>query len=359
MGRLGKMDDGRMKVSLVVVCHHSSGVLPGCVESFRRQAAAAGVEPEVIVVEHSEDDSEASAVEACRPDRLIRRPNAGYAAGLNTGTSRATGELLFLANPDIEFLDGSVGALVDGVVGARKIAGPQLLWDRAGEVVLPIPDDPSPTAELARTLRRRWPRGGSLERLVAASWRVWTAEEPCEAPSLRGPLMALSRDTARWLGPLDEGYFLYYEETEWLWRARRRGAGLVLAPGSRVVHRWGHATRRRGDNEAIAERSRLRFFQRNYPAPLRWLLERLAAPQPPSNDRFEPVSGPDAVPEIGADVWLLSIVSQMEPSVGCLGVATLPPAARELSSSGRWYAVAARRERDRWRLQGSWMWGVG
>lgn len=359
MGRIGKMDHRGMKISLVVVCHHSSRVLPGCVESFRRQAAAAGVEPEVIVVEHSEDDGEALAVEACRPDRLMRRPNGGYAAGLNAGICQATGELLFLANPDIEFLDGSVGALVDAVVGGRKIAGPQLLWDLAGEVILPIPDDPSPTAELARTLRRRWPRRGAFERRVAASWRVWTAEQPCEVPSLRGPLMALSRDTARWLGPLDEDYFLYYEETEWLWRARRRGASLVLAPGSRVVHRWGHATKRRDDNEAIAERSRLRFFARNYPAPLRALLNRLAAPLPSSDDRFQGVAGPDAIPEIAADVWLLSIVCQMEPSVGCLGVSTLPPAARELSSSGRWYAVAARRERDRWRPLGSWMWERG
>ncbi len=176
VGRLGKMDHRGMKISLVVVCHHSSRVLPGCVESFRRQAAAAGVEPEVIVVEHSEDDGEALAVETCRPDRLMRRPNGGYAAGLNAGIGQATGELLFLANPDIEFLDGSVGALVDAVVGGRKIAGPQLLWDLAGEVILPIPDDPSPTAELARTLRRRWPRRGAFERRVAASWRVWTAE---------------------------------------------------------------------------------------------------------------------------------------------------------------------------------------
>ncbi len=359
MGRLGRMDNRRMKVSLIVVCHHSSGVLAGCVESFRRQAEAAGVVSEVVAVEHSEDDGEAAAVEVCRPDRLMRRPNRGYAAGLNAGLSEATGDLVFLANPDIEFLDGSVAGLVDAVAGGAHVAGPQLLWDRSGEVVLPIPDDPSPMAELARTLRARWPRRGALEARVAASWRVWTAEEPCEARSLRGPLMALDRDTARWLGPLDEGYFLYYEETEWLWRARRRGARLVLAPRSRVVHRWGHATRRCGDTEAIAERSRVRFFERNYPAPLRALLNRLAVSGSPSDGLFERVAGPDAIPETAADVWLLSIVSQMEPSVGCLGVSSLPPAARELSSSGRWYAVAARLENGRWRLRGSWMWERG
>jgi len=349
-----------MKVSLVVVCHHSSGVLSGCIESFRRQAEAAGVESEVIAVEHSEDHREAEAVAACRPDRLLRRPNRGYAAGLNAGVSEASGELLFLANPDIEFLGGSVAALVDVVVGdAKVVAGPQLLWDRGGEVVLPIPDDPSPWAELGRTLRARWPLRRFLKGRVAASWRVWTADQPCLVPSLRGPLMALERDTARWLGPLDEGYFLYYEETDWLWKARRHGARLVLAPRSRVVHRWGHATGQRRDNDAIAERSRVRFFERNYPMALRALLARLAASSPSSEDRFERVAGPDVIGETVADVWLLSIVSQMEPSVGCLGVSTLPPAARELSATGRWYAVAAKHDRGRWRLRGSWMWERG
>lgn len=346
-----------MKISLIVVCHHSSSVLSGCVESFRRQAAAAAVESEVIAVEHSDDDREAQAVAACRPDRLLRRPNRGYAAGLNAGAADSSGDLLFLANPDIDFLDGSVAALVDAVVGGVKVvAGPQLLWDRGGEVVLPIPDDPSPWAELGRTLRARWPRRSFLEGRVAASWRVWTADQPCHVPSLRGPLMALRRDTARWLGPMDEGYFLYYEETDWLWRARRRGATLILAPGSRVVHRWGHATGQRRDNDEIAERSRVRFFERNYGAAMRALLNRLAAPCPPSAAGFERVAGPGSIPETAADVWLLSIVGWMEPSVGCLGVSTLPPAARELSSTGRWYAVAAKLDHDRWRLEGSWMW---
>jgi len=346
-----------MKISLIVVCHHSARVLAGCLESFRRQAEAAGVASEVIAVEHSDDDGEAEAVAACRPERMVRRPNRGYAAGLNAGLEEASGDLVFLANPDIEFLDGSVGALADAAVGgANVVAGPQLLWDRRGEVVLPIPEDPGPWAEIGRTLRARWPRRGVLEDRVAASWRLWTADHPCEVPSLRGPLMALRSDMARWLGPLDEGYFLYYEETEWLWRARRRGARLVLAPGSRVVHRWGHATRRRGDNEAIEARSRARFFERNYPRPMRVLLTRLAAFGAPSADRFERVAGPESIPATPADVWLLSIVSQMEPSVGCLGVSSLPPAARELSSTGRWYAVAAKLDRDRWRLEGRWMW---
>ena len=74
-----------MKVSLVVVCHHSSEVLPPCLESFRREAAEAGVEAEVVGIEHSEDADEFTRAEQAGFDRLIERPNRGYAAGLNAG----------------------------------------------------------------------------------------------------------------------------------------------------------------------------------------------------------------------------------------------------------------------------------
>lgn len=355
MGRLRRLEDGPVKLSLVVVCHHSSAVLPGCVASFRREAAAAGLDAEVVLVEQSEDEAEAAAVAGGDHDRLLVRPNRGYAAGLNAGMEAAAGEVLLLANPDIRFLDGSVGPLV-AATGGAEVAGPQLLWDEAGEVLLPIPDDPAPAAELARTARRRWPSRRDLGRLLDASWRLWTASEPCPVPSLRGPLLALRADAAARLGPLDEGYFLFYEETDWLWRARRRGARLVVAPRSRVVHRWGHATRRRADLAEVEGRSRERFFERNYPRWARALLRRLA----PAADASEPgvavVEGPEAAAAPGADVWLLSIVSSMEPAVGCLGGSSLPGAALELAGRGRWYAVAAAGGPGRWRRLGSWTW---
>ena len=127
---------------------------------------------------------------------------------------------------------------------------------------------------------------------------MWAADRPCPVPSLRGPLLALSQDTARRLGPLDEGYFLYYEETEWLWRARKTGVQLALVPGSRVVHRWGHATGQHSDSVAVEERSRVRFFKRNYPRPFRALLRCLAPRVEPTGHDFVEVEGLSEIPEI-------------------------------------------------------------
>ncbi len=346
-----------MRVSLVVVCHFSAAVLPRCLASFRRQASAVGVDVEVVAVEQSEDAEQRAAVEACGSDVLLVRPNRGYAAGLNAGMERASGDVVILANPDLTFLDGSLAAIAEAFVTGAEVVGPQLVWDDAGQVILPIPDDPSPVAELGRTLRRRRRSAPAFGRVLDASWRVWTATEPVEVPSLRGPVMAVARRAADRLGPLDEGYFLYYEETDWLWRARRAGTRIMLQPAARVAHRWGHATARRADRTEIEARSRARFFARWYPWWMRRALAALAPAGAPSEVGFAPIDGPDALPEVPASLWLLSVASTMEPSAGCLGGSSLPPAARELTAHGRWYAVAARRAGRRWRILGAWMWG--
>ena len=131
---------------------------------------------------------------------------------------------------------------------------------------------------------------------------------------------------------------------------------LVLVPGSRVVHRWGHATRRRSDCAVVEEQSRIRFFKRNYSRLFRALLRHLAPKVEPPGLEFDEVDGPSQIPVIEADIWLASLVNHMQPSIGSLRVSKLPSAIREITGVDRWYAVAARRVNSRWRLQGRWTW---
>ncbi len=346
-----------MKVSLVVVCHHSSGVLEGCVRSFRCEAEAAGATPEVVVVEQSEDQGEEQAA-AALADRMVVRPNGGYAAGLNAGVAAAEGDVLLLANPDLEFLEGSVEALLEGVGRGWDVVGAQLVWDRDGSLLLPPPEDPSPAAELVRTWRHRgqmaWRLG--LGRYLERSWRLWSGVGAVPWPALRGGLLAVPRPALPRLGPLDEGYFLYYEETEWLLRARRRGLSLAVAAGARVVHRWGHATARRDDAAAIEERSRQRFFARNYPPLWRRLLARWDAGPGRAAVPAAPLDGQDQIPATPADLWLLSRWPDLQPAAGAIGGSRLPSAVSELATHGRWYALAAARRGSRWRTLGAWTW---
>jgi len=156
-------------------------------------------------------------------DRLLERPNLGYAAGLNAGAAEARGEVLLLANPDIRFFEGSLERLLAGLEAGFDVVGPQFVWDAEGSVFLPPAEDPAPISEIGRSLRRRWSWCWSkgLPREIEASWRVWAADSTLPVNSLRGALLVLRAEALDRYGPLDEGYFLYYEETECASASRR------------------------------------------------------------------------------------------------------------------------------------------
>jgi GT2 family glycosyltransferase len=227
-------------ISLVLVAHRSSRWLPGAVDSFRAEAAALGIPAEVVVVEQSEDPEEAARAEAARPERFLVRQNRGYAAGLNAGMAAATGEILLLGNPDVRFHPGSLGPLLAALEDDWDVVGPQFVL--AGWLFPPA-DAQTPGEELRRYLASRSVRfWESHLRREARRWAaVWESPAPVEAKTLSGALIAVRAETAARIGSWDEGYFLYFEETAWLRRARALGMSLAVVPEARVEHAWGHA----------------------------------------------------------------------------------------------------------------------
>ncbi len=302
------------RVSLLLVTYRSAPQAAGAISSLRREAAAAGVSAEVVIVDHSESRAEEQRLSALAPDHLLPRPNRGYAAGLNAGIEAASGEVLLLANPDIELLPGSLAALLAALAAGWRVVGPQF---QLGPFLFPPADLQTPGEELRRWLAARsasaWSR--HLRREVRRWRRAWRAPAPSAVPTLSGALVAAPRETCERLGPWDEGYFLYFEETDWLRRAQRLGLGVGLVPAARVRHRWGHAARPDEQGQTF-DLSRQRYFGRHFGLAGR-LVTRLpsrAAPDP------APVFATGALPTAPGLLWLLSPSPLGYPAAGLQGV---------------------------------------
>ncbi|MBZ0114162.1 MAG: glycosyltransferase, partial [Thermoanaerobaculia bacterium] len=227
-------------LSLVVVTHHSAEVLPSFFDSLRSEVASLGLLLEVIAVEQSESAREAEQVALLGPDQLLASPNMGYAAGVNRGLAIAKGETVLIANPDIVFQPGSMGALLQALDEGWDIVGPQL--ELAG-VLFPPAEEQSFRAEWARQRARTSGRRnrGYLKRHFGQASAIWEASMTQPVATLSGCLLACRRRVAEALGPWDADYFLYFEETDWLERARRRRFRIGQVPTARVVHAWGHS----------------------------------------------------------------------------------------------------------------------
>ncbi len=303
-------------LSLILVTFRSSAEAAVAVPSFRREAEAAGVDLEVIAVDHSENDDEAERLRTVAPDRLLLRPNRGYAAGINAGVAHASGDVVVVANPDLRPKAGSLAALLAGMDGPRRIVGPQFCY---GGFLFPPADVQTPAEELRRWRALRSERAwrSHVEREVRRCQAVWSAAEPVEVPTLSGAMLAFSRDAVSEVGPWDEGYFLYFEETDWLRRARRAGYGTAVVPGSLVEHAWGHAVAGAAA-AARFETSRRRYFARHFG------LRGRAVTALPTRPYAVPPGRPPERIGCARVVWLASPSPRGFPAAGRIGDGNRP-----------------------------------
>jgi GT2 family glycosyltransferase len=341
-------------VSLVLVAYHSSGVARAAVESFRRESLWHGVTSEVVIVDQSEDAAEVERLGSLAPEKLLVLPNRGYAAGVNSGVAASTGVTLVTGNPDVAFGDGSLAALLAAIDTGWHIVGPQFVL---ADLLFPPADLQTPGEEFRRWLASRmrafWRR--HFRRELRRWRRVWEAEAPVAVRALSGALLAFRRETFNKVGMWDEGFFLYFEETDWLRRAMSDGLRIALVPKARVEHRWGHAA----DPAAMlghALASRGRFFAAHFGLRGR-LVTALTVSRTPLQPR--PLARDQAHLPGGEVLWLVSPTLVGFPAAGYTGTATAFLAAVEtfcdaLARPARYLVFAV--EPLTGELVGCWSW---
>lgn len=215
----------------------------------------------IVVDNGSTDDSVARLRERFPELHLLEMgANLGFAGGSNAGIHSALAlgaDYIWLLNNDTVVDPGALDALVEVMVEHPSvgIAGSRILY-------LDRPD----------TL---WFAGGFFSR----PWGLAThrgADETDEgqygsladADFVTGCSLFARASAARVIGPLDERYFLYWEDVDWSVRARLAGLRVVYVPGSRVLHKLG-ASMPVADGRIkwrYEGRNRLLFYRRHCPA---------------------------------------------------------------------------------------------
>lgn len=208
-----------------------------------------------------------------RPVLIGEAPeNLGYAGGINAWLLpmlRVPGwNGCWILNPDTLVAPDALSELAAwaaqrklGMVGTRLLA--------------------SPTETLVTTMGLRWRRwlgrGLSIGRGTLASIEPNAEKLEAEIEAVTGASFYVSRDCAEALAPLDERYFLFFEDFDWGVRARHAGQKLGYAHKSLVVHSGGSSIgspsrRKVGSPLAIYMdfRNSILFVRTHYPEWLAW-----------------------------------------------------------------------------------------
>jgi hypothetical protein len=216
-----------------------------------------------VVVDHGSSDGTVEHVRERFPDvRLVEQDNLGLAAGWNRGIDETSGRYVLILNADAWLLGDALARLVsvaDGNPSAavvaprllnvdgslqRSVRGYPTLWRLATEYLF---------------LRKLAPRSELLNGFYAGGF---AHDVEREAEFVMGACLLVRREAIDQVGPLDESFFLFSEETDWCYRFVQAGWSVLFTPSAECVHVGGASHGGRLFRENV--RGHLRFLEKHH-----------------------------------------------------------------------------------------------
>jgi GT2 family glycosyltransferase len=222
----------------------------------------------LVVDNHSEDGSpEAIARRFPQVEQILNQENLGFARGFNAGLRQALkagADHVFILNNDTTLAPDCLERLQAQLRFDTGILAPMIYY--------------------AQDPQRIWALGGSTHAMLLEKHDPW-AEKPdpgdlppvLECDFVTGCGMFFPRRTLERVGLFDEGFWMYYEDSDLCARVRKAGLHILAVP---QAHMWHKVASSSGGSNSPAERywmarSSVRFFRKHargaqIPAVLVW-----------------------------------------------------------------------------------------
>jgi GT2 family glycosyltransferase len=253
-------DPSGCRLSVSIVNYNTREQLRSCLVALA--SATADLDVEIRVVDNASSDGSAEMVFAEFPDVDLRAlpTNVGFAAGNNEGVRGARGKYLLILNPDVQVSRDALFALIAHLDSEPEVAavGPLLMgtdgiphlemyrrFPSAAQIVLFW------TVLFNLSMRSSWLRRRFFEHDLRGS-------SPVAVDQIPGAAMLVRSEVMRSVGEMDPDYFIWFEDVDWCFRARRAGHELVILPAVQVRHEGGASF------GAWNKRTRLHQFYRTF-----------------------------------------------------------------------------------------------
>jgi GT2 family glycosyltransferase len=255
-------------IAVVIVNWNGRSLLSSCLTSVFEQTPLPGL---VFVVDNDSGDGSVPYLRTAWPSVSVLEAgsNLGFSGGNNVGIRAALAagaESVLLLNNDAQLLPGALQHLHT----ALQRGGPHT-WAAAPKIL--YRSDPGVIWSAGG--RFDWWRGVSLDRGTGepdrgqydASGQVAFANACC---------LLVRSHAFRELGLLDDGYFMYFEDSDFAARLGRAGGQIVYQPAARAlhdVHGSSGGVPARPSLLALyySTRNRWQFISKNAPGPVRRL----------------------------------------------------------------------------------------
>ena len=227
-------------LSVIILSYNTKELTLGCLEHVFESK---NVDLEVIVVDNASTDGSVEAIEKKYEDIKILRneKNNGFAAGNNQAIKVARGDKFLLLNSDC-FVKSDTLAMIYNL--NLDVVGCKLL-NKDGSV--------QPSWGFYPTLRRvtqlmLFVDNFPVIRKFIDSINVRDVsryERGQEVDWVTGAFVMLKREVFEKVGGIDEKYFMYGEEMEWMYRIKKAGFKVWYSPIASATHLLGASSKNR------------------------------------------------------------------------------------------------------------------
>ena len=257
-----------MTLSIIIVSYNARLYLEACLKAIF--TAHYPWEVEVIVVDNGSRDGSVELVGEQFPQAMLIETgiNAGFARANNIGFAAASGEFLLMLNSDTETKGDALVRLVEFLKAHPDVG------IATGRLVYPDLTDqgvarafPTPINALfgRRSLLTKLCPNNRFARRYLLS-RQHSSDSAFEADWVSGACLLFRRRILEGLGGLDEGFWMYWEDADFCYRAKQQAWRVFCVPAAVVVHHEGKSSGGRRDWRLIIEfnRSAYRYYRKHH-----------------------------------------------------------------------------------------------
>lgn len=214
-------------VSIIILSYNTKELLRECLKSLYKNIK--GVDFEVLVVDNASTDGSAEMVRNNFKDVVLveNKKNLGFSKGNNSGAKEAKGEYLVFLNSDTEVQDKGLTGMVEflknhktvGILGGRLRNMNGSLQKSAG------------TFYTLFNLFLMLLGGERIGMLRKSPFHV------SQVDWVSGAFMMIRQEIFRKLKGFDEHFFMYVEDMEICFRAKKLGFHTYFYPNVNVLHK--------------------------------------------------------------------------------------------------------------------------
>lgn len=225
-----------LDVSIIIVSYRTAGLVKQCLRSLRR----AQLKPtyEVLVVDNDGTDGLGEMIRDGFPEVKLIEPgrNLGFAAANNVALRQARGRYVLILNPDTEVTPGCLEKMLAameahpdvGILAPKLVHPDRTRQESVHRFTTPL----IPVYRRTPLGRLPWARR-ALDRYFL---RHENLENPTEVDWAIGAALFVRHQAIDEVGPLDERYFMYFEDTDWARRFWEKGWKVVYWPEAEIIH---------------------------------------------------------------------------------------------------------------------------